>query len=152
MIIQHPDPLLRKASAQVDWPLSERNKFLVSNLAKVMMTERAMGISAVQLGEPLRMFIAKDVRRHPGRMPYVAFINPSVRWLSFDCSVEEEGCLSIAWGEPRYKVKRHNGIRIEYTDLNGEPAEMKTVGMMARIIQHEIDHLAGALIIDKVRP
>ncbi len=145
IILQHPDKKLREVSAPVD--LAEL--FAITSLAKQMALiihqHEALGLSAVQVGIPTRLFVAR-----PKSTDHDVFvcINPVIAWRSHGQSWDKEGCLSLDAGIPRIRVKRHDGVRLDFTDIHGQPQSKKCAGLLARVFQHEMDHLDGKLIID----
>jgi len=140
------DPALRRKAAPVaafDAELSA----LVADLFDVMYREKGVGLAAPQVGESARVFVV-DVEDDAGRTRR-AFVNPVIirREGSFSA---EEGCLSI----PGYRedVKRWEVIDVEAKDEAGRPFTMTAEGLLARAIQHELDHLDGILFIDRLSP
>lgn len=110
-----------------------------------------VGLSACQVGEPLRIFTAYSPKSHR----HLVFINPKITWSSKTktSGVPErdnplEGCLSVpsVWG----RVKRSKKIKVAYTTLNGQPVTRKFNGFLATVIQHEYDHLNGILFVERV--
>jgi len=106
-----------------------------------MKDAKGLGLAAPQVGKSLRLFTA-DVEDKV----YV-FINPEIKDLSKDKSSFEEGCLSVQkiWGS----VIRPKKLTIKALDENGKPVKIRAKGLLARVIQHEVDHVNGALFIDK---
>jgi len=116
-----------------------------------MRTHYGVGLSANQIGLPLRVFIARlpgsGRSRYQGPL-YVVF-NPSFSHTSFLKEWGEEGCLSIpgVYGE----VKRYKKVTLVGQDVSGKDIEIAADGFLARIFQHELDHLNGILFTDKAR-
>jgi len=132
---------LRKKAEEIK-EITPEIKELAEDMTETMLkSERdAVGLAAPQVGVSIRMFVAQT-RNGPG-----VFINPEISKKSGKEAVEE-GCLSLPglW----LKVKRAKEIELEAIDINGKKIKTKAVGLFARILQHEIDHLNGVLIIDK---
>lgn len=116
--------------------------YLTLNNSKDQVGWEGAGLAAVQVGEPVQIFLAWDVNADE----IVTYINPEVTLLGEKTDVREEGCLSI----PTFTgdVERNKRIRITYTDRDGEKHTEKFSGYSARIIQHENDHLHGILFTD----
>jgi peptide deformylase len=140
-IIQEGNPLLRKKAELVKNPKSPEIKKLVADMIATMKKANGVGLAATQVGEPLRIFTAQVEDK-----VYV-FINPEVKDFSKDTAPFEEGCLSVQkiWGP----VIRPKKLTIRAFDENGDPIKIRAKGLLARIIQHELDHLSGTLFIDK---
>lgn len=142
-----PDPLLRKVSDPVR-AVDKEMRALVDDMFKTMYDAPGIGLAAVQVGKPIRLFTL-DVGRKTGveKNPMV-FINPEIVWRSEDVSTHEEGCLSI----PDYytDVERPARIRVKYQDMDGKAHELEADGILSTCIQHEFDHLNGVLFIDHI--
>ena len=140
------DPVLRRKAL----PASEGSPDvagLVADLFDVMYREKGVGLAAPQVGESTRVFIV-DVEDETGRTKR-AFVNPVITKRE-GTMIGEEGCLSI----PGYRedVKRWAAIEVEAKDENGRPFTLAAEGLLARAIQHELDHLDGILFIDRLSP
>jgi peptide deformylase len=146
-IITLPDRKLRSHSRPVERIDDATRRFLDQMLA-TMYAAPGIGLAAVQVNEPVRL-ITVDVAEREGETetPRPLFlINPKILWSSEDRALTEEGCLSI----PEYyaEVERPAKIRVAYIDRDGKPQEMDADGLLATVIQHEVDHLDGKLFID----
>lgn len=141
-----PDPLLRKVSASVE-SVDERIRTLSAEMLETMYDAPGIGLAAIQIGEPLRMLVADVSKDEEEKRPRV-FINPEIVARSDDTSAYEEGCLSI----PDYfaEVERPAEVTVRYVDLDGRQQEETANGIMATVLQHEIDHLNGVLFIDHI--
>lgn len=141
-----PDPLLRKVSASVE-TVDERIRTLSAEMLETMYDAPGIGLAAIQIGEPLRMLVADVSKDEEEKRPRV-FINPEIVARSDDTSAYEEGCLSI----PDYfaEVERPAEVTVRYVDLDGRQQEETANGIMATVLQHEIDHLNGVLFIDHI--
>lgn len=153
-IVVVPHPALRKTSKEIkeaDFDTAEMKK-LLSELSEALASrDDGVGLSAPQIGINKRVFVVagkvsrkKDEKNIP---PDEYFINPIIIKVSKKLSNLEEGCLSIpnTYG----MVKRPANVKMEYTDEMGEKKSKSASGLLARIFQHEIDHLDGILFIDK---
>ncbi len=146
------DPVLRKKSEQIEEITGE-----IKELAQFMIdfsdNNNGIGLAAVQLGVPIRMFVLRDYIELPdGHInlsdPKV-FINPKIIWKSEETEVDTEGCLSIP-GMNVGPVERPHKIKIEAQDLEGNTFVDEREGLNARVTFHENDHLNGVLYIDRL--
>ena len=140
------DPALRKKAAPAD-AFDDDLAGLVNDLFEIMYREKGVGLAAPQLGESTRVFVV-DVEDDEGRTKR-AFVNPVITRRE-GSMVGEEGCLSI----PGYRedVKRAAVIDVEAKDETGRAFTLTAEGLLARAIQHELDHLDGILFIDRLSP
>jgi peptide deformylase len=141
-----PDKRLRLVSkpvARIDAGI----RALVEDMFETMYAAPGIGLAAIQVGEPKRIFTADLAKKDEPRQPQV-FINPEIVWASEERNVHEEGCLSIP--EIYEEVERPAEVKVRYLDLEGETHEIDAKGMLATCIQHEIDHLNGVLFIDHI--
>jgi peptide deformylase len=148
-ILEIPDPLLREISKPVDG-IDDGLKTLIADMFETMYDAPGIGLAAIQVGVPKRVLVidlqeAEDAEGKPIRNPRV-FINPVLTEPSEDCSVYNEGCLSI----PEYyaEVTRPASIRAQWTDSDGGAHDERIGGMLATCLQHEMDHLEGVLFTD----
>lgn len=141
-IIILPDPILRQKAQEIENILDPKIKDLITEMIKTMQTNKGIGLAAPQIGESIRLIIVetKDGAKE--------FINPKIIWRSKKEQIEEEGCLSVptVYG----LVKRSHEIEIEFIDKTGKKDKLKTQGLFARVLLHEIDHLDGVLFIDRL--
>jgi peptide deformylase len=146
-IVLYGDPVLREVSSPVD-EVNGDIKALVSDMIDTLHHAQGLGLAAVQIGVPKRIFIV-DLSVFDMTLPLKVFINPEI--LSADGEVEyEEGCLSFP-GLYQHIV-RAAAVTVRATDLDGKQFEMTADGMTARAILHEYDHLEGKLFIDRLSP
>jgi peptide deformylase len=149
-VVIWPDDRLRQASVAVG-PVDDSLRELYRDLCDSMYAENGLGIAALQLGDPRRMFIVEP--KLAGRAetdPPVAFINPEVLWTSPETEDSEEGCLSFP--DVYIKVERPLRARLRATGIDGAVFEMEGEGLLARCMLHENDHLTGKLLVDFVGP
>ena len=139
-IILHPNKILREKTQKVE-KIDKEIKELIKEMKRIMIQNKGVGLAANQIGKNLSLFIAYDNKK------FYTFINPEIVKFFGEEKIMEEGCLSVprAWGQ----IKRYEGVVISYQDLFGKKKKLKTKGLLAQIIQHEIDHLNGILFIDK---
>jgi peptide deformylase len=134
-------PILRKKAVRVEKFDKEIIK-LASDMVDTMEKENGIGLAAPQVGKSLRLICLK-AKEGP-----LVFINPAIIKKSFRKNTAEEGCLSVPGIFGR--VKRHNGLILNAQSPAEEKIRLKAKGLMARVIQHEIDHLDGILFTDKI--
>ncbi|MSR29650.1 MAG: peptide deformylase [Phycisphaerales bacterium] len=143
-LVLHPDPILRRKAepvARVDSRLQE----LAYEMISIMALERGFGLAAPQVGESVRLFVTQGMAE--GDLPIV-YVNP--RFIAVDGALEgeEEGCLSLP--AIRGQVRRQKHVVIEAQDLTGLTFRLEADDWHARCWQHEMDHLDGILIIDRM--
>ena len=135
------DELLRQKSLPVE-EVTPEIKALAEEMFTTMIQEQGVGLAAPQVGILKRMFVLiadDDVRR--------VFINPQIISTSTEVSEYEEGCLSIP--KVYEKITRPVKVTVQALNENGKPFTLEADGLLARIIQHEYDHLEGILYIDR---
>lgn len=139
-----PDPILREVSKPVETVDDKVRKF-ADDMLETMYDAPGVGLAAIQVAEPVRMLVIDVSKDEDGRNPQV-FINPEVVRSSDTPNVYEEGCLSI----PDFyaEVERPENITVNYVDLSGKKQTIEADGLLATVLQHEIDHLDGLLFID----
>ena len=149
-VVVWPDDRLRQPSIAID-AVDDSVRTLYQDLVDSMYAENGLGIAALQLGDPRRMFIVEPrlAGRDPEELP-IAFINPEVTWTSDEQQDSEEGCLSFP--EVYVKVKRPMRARVRAMALDGAWFEFEGEGLLARCLLHENDHLTGKLLVDFVGP
>ncbi len=143
-IIKLPDKRLRLVSEPVK-RIDAGIRKLVEEMFETMHAAPGIGLAAIQVGVGKRVFTADLSKKEEAREPQV-FINPEITWASEEKAIHEEGCLSI----PEYyeDVERPVQVKVKYLDLDGKPHEIEADGLLARCVQHEIDHINGVLFID----
>ena len=145
-IIILPDKRLRQVSKPVA-EIGANIRGLVGDMFETMYEAPGIGLSAIQVGVPARVIVMDLSKREAEAEPRV-FINPEITWSSEEQSLYEEGCLSI----PEYyaEVERPASIRVRALDRDGQLQETSAEGLLATVLQHEIDHLDGVLFIDHI--
>jgi peptide deformylase len=138
------DPLLKKTSALVP-DINGNIATLVGEMFDAMDRARGLGLAAVQVGELIRLFVTLVPRDTPR-----VFINPDILETSIEEVPYEEGCLSIPGLNA--DVKRPASVRVQAWNQKGRPFALDAEGLLARVIQHEMDHLNGILFIDRLEP
>jgi len=144
-IIEYPDPRLRKVSVPVE-KFDPSLKALADRMFQLMRESRGVGLAAPQVGQNIRLFVTnhsgdpKDDR---------VYVNPDL--IEAEGSDEaEEGCLSLPGINAR--IVRDKKMRLRAKDLDGNDIDLIESGYLARVWQHEFDHLNGTLIIDRMGP
>ena len=145
-ILQLPDPVLRRVSTPVV-KIDDEIKKLIKDMFATMYDAPGIGLAAVQIGVAKRVVTIDATRGEDEKNPMV-FINPEIISSSEDMDVKEEGCLSIA--EFYEEVERPTAVTVRYLDEKGKTKEIEAEGLLARALQHEIDHLNGVLFIDHI--
>lgn len=143
-IITLPDPLLRQVSTPIE-RVDDDLRRLVEDMLETMYAAPGVGLAAVQIGVPRRLIVVDAAAEGEERRP-LAMINPEILSLGEERRIYEEGCLSIP--DVRIDIERPAALRVRYLDVEGRSQEMAADGLVATVIQHEIDHLEGRLIID----
>ena len=147
-LVYYPDSRLRAVCRAVE-PGSPGLVELTEAMADLMRRYNGVGLAAPQVGDDRRIVVinAPGYASDHGRR---VMLNPVIESLSDDREPFEEGCLSF----PRiyHDVMRPGAVRVAYQDLDGASCSLEDDGMLARIVQHEIDHLDGVLFIDHLSP
>lgn len=161
-IVQYGDPVLRRkceAVAGVDGVI----RSLAADMIETMVDANGIGLAAPQIGQAIRLAVV-DVSHCPDCVSYLrvdgrerelgeimplVFINPVIEGLPGRVA-EEEGCLSIR--EIRAMVRRPEAVKARLPQIDGSVIELETDGLLARALQHEIDHLNGILFVDRLSP
>ena len=143
-IITLPDPKLRLVSKPIE-RVDDAVRRLMDDMFETMYEAPGVGLAAVQIAEPIRLLVVDAAPKDAPRDP-IALVNPEILWSSEERRTYEEGCLSI----PEYyeEVERPASVRVAYVDREGKPQERLAEGLLATVLQHEIDHLNGVLFID----
>lgn len=139
-IVTHGHPALRRRADPIP-EITPEVRRLADEMLEAMKERDGIGLAATQVDRPVRMFVTKvpDDRER-------VFINPELVRTGIDTEVGEEGCLSIPG--PRAKVERAAEVRVQARNRRGRRFTIEAHGMLARAIQHELDHLNGVLFID----
>jgi len=134
----YPDPVLKKVALPVS-KVNDAIRRMIKKMSKIMYTYKGIGLAAPQVGSLERVIIA-DIGEG-----LISMINPEIL-TGFGEDFLEEGCLSLP--ETTVNVKRQQSVFVRYLDKDENEKESELNGLTARVIQHEIDHLNGVLIID----
>lgn len=145
-IVTYPDRFLRQptqAVTDVDGELQT----LIKNMAATMYAAPGVGLAAIQVGVNKSMLVYDVAPREEGRQLSV-LINPKIVSREGEVLSENEGCLSVP--DLRADVKRAARILVQAVDQDGNPQRIEAHGLLAIVLQHEIDHLNGTLFIDHI--
>ena len=144
-ILKYPHPLLKRPSEKVD-RINEKTRKLIQDMIETMYHSNGIGLAACQIGIPRRIIVLYVSPIDP-QLSLFAMINPEV--ISEEGEIDhEEGCLSVP--DCFEKVKRRERIRVKGISADGKEIEVSGEGILAFALQHEIDHLNGVLILDRV--
>jgi peptide deformylase len=141
-VVKFGDPVLKSKASPVR-EFGPELRAEVERMVLIMRDGMGVGLAATQLGVLRRLLV---FQAGPDSEP-TALINPEIEWVSDEVVVAEEGCLSL----PRVSmdVERSLHARFSGLDVDGEPVCLEASGLEARVLQHEIDHLDGVLILDR---
>jgi len=154
-IVKLPDPKLRQRSIEVDSALllSKETQKMIDEMIPIMYAADGIGLAAVQVGHNIRLCTIgklavpekhKLKENYPGDLVLInpVWVKSSIRKVS-----DLEGCLSVP--KTQGKVKRYKNIQVKAQDRQGNPLVFNASDYLARVIQHEVDHMDGILFIDK---
>jgi peptide deformylase len=140
---QFGDPVLKAKAVPVE-RFDDRLRAEVARMAGIMGDAIGVGLAATQLGVMHRVLVYKV--GEDGLL--AALVNPELEWAGDDVEEAEEGCLSLPG--VHVDVERSVRVRVRASDEHGDPLVIEASGLEARVIQHEIDHLDGVLILDRI--
>ena len=141
-VVKFGDPILKSRAS----PVHEFGPDLreeVDRMIHIMQDGMGVGLAATQLGVLRRVLVFQVGNDNEP----TALVNPKVEWMSDELTIAEEGCLSL----PRVTMDVERPLHARFTgrDVDGEPVTIEASGLEARVLQHEIDHLDGVLILDR---
>ena len=147
-----PDPVLRRKAKPVT-DFGPGLQSLVDDMVETMRVAPGVGLAAPQVGESIRLIVVEypvDDEQEDAPKKLFVVANPEIKAISVESELGIEGCLSIPGlhGE----VERSLVLRLSGRNRHGQPIRIKASGWLARIFQHEIDHLDGVLFIDHISP
>jgi peptide deformylase len=149
-IRKYPDPVLRKKTSRVE-RIDDSIHRLIEDMVETMHAAPGVGLAANQVGVSLQIAVIDLSTREEKaeHHPLLVIINPEMLFVE-GAVVEEEGCLSI----PGYaeNVRRAARVKVRAQDRSGKSFEIEAEGLLAKALQHEIDHLNGLLFIDRLSP
>lgn len=141
-IRQYPDPVLRLRARAVDAFDADLVR-LAERMTGLMRDANGVGLAATQIGVLRRVFVFQAGEDDEP----TALVNPEITARSSDADVDNEGCLSLQG--VLVPVERPVSLTLEASDVHGEPVRLELAGLPARIVQHEVDHLEGVLILQR---
>jgi peptide deformylase len=143
-IVTLPDPRLRRISTPIERIDAEIVR-LLDDMLETMYDAPGVGLAAIQIGVAKRMLVIDVAKKEEEPSPLFV-INPEIVWVSEELNSYQEGCLSV----PDYfeDVQRPARVRVKHFDREGRTCEIEAEGLLATVLQHEIDHLEGGLFID----
>jgi peptide deformylase len=144
-ILTYPDEVLRQKALPVESVDAEIRE-LVDNMAETMYAAPGVGLAANQVGV-LKQVVVIDVSYTDGNPNLLVLINPKILHKSGKC-VSEEGCLSLPGINE--EVERAEKVTVRALDRNGESFELTAEGFLAAAVQHELDHLVGVVLLDRL--
>ena len=148
-IVQIGDPVLRRKAHKIN-QIDRDIRLLADDMVETLRDSGGVGLAAPQVGESIRMIVVEypeDDSVEDSPMKTYKVINPEIIWRSEETVTGSEGCLSI----PGYvgNVERNESIKVKGLSVFGRPLKINASGWLARIFQHEIDHLEGICYIDR---
>jgi peptide deformylase len=147
-IRQYPDPVLRMKAREVE-EFDEALTGLVERMTRLMQEANGIGLAAPQVGVTQRVLV---YQADDEDAPVVVLVNPRVTSSSEELETSDEGCLSLGAATVVVPVERPQAVAVKGFSPQGEPLVVEAEGLEARVVQHEIDHLDGVLIIDRAAP
>jgi peptide deformylase len=143
-ILEAPHPVLR-AKAEPVTDIDDTVRRLLDDMLETMYAAPGVGLAATQVGITKRLVVVDVSKEDEPRQP-LRLINPSIVWRSAASELKEEGCLSLP--DQFAEVRRPSAVEVAFIDENGESREIAAEGLLARCLQHELDHLDGVLFVD----
>lgn len=137
------DPILHRKAEKIKDPSAAELRKLISEMIETMHAAEGVGLAAPQIGRSIRLFVIEV----GGKVS--VFLNPIIVEMSDETILYEEGCLSLP-GE-FFHIQRSERITLDFQDLHGDKKTVTAEGFLAIVLQHEMDHLEGTLIIDRFR-
>jgi peptide deformylase len=145
-VLAHPNPALKQKAEAIEARRDRDLARLAKQMAKLMYASHGVGLAATQVGVQKRIIVfdvSDDVQP-------VAVCNPVIVERSAETEIDEEGCLSLPG--LNVPIERAAAVVCEGVDLKGEPVPFEATDLLARVLQHETDHLDGILILDRATP
>lgn len=138
----HPSPILQTKGKKITNPLDPEIQELIKEMIDTMRLEKGVGLAAQQIGRAIQLAVIEV-----DAIVYT-LINPKITSLSREVEPLEEGCLSVPG--KFFSIKRSSSVQVRYIDEKGEKKKLRARGLLAQAIQHEVDHLNGILILDRL--
>ena len=147
-VLVAPDPRLKLKAKPVE-KVDDQIRKLMDDMLETMYVAPGIGLAAPQVGETVRVIVADASREGEEKQPF-RMANPEILWHSDELATYNEGCLSLP--EHYADVTRPAEIRVRYLDQDNEMRTLEAKGLLATVIQHEMDHLDGVLFVDHISP
>lgn len=147
-IKHYPDSVLAKRAKPVA-AVDDEVCRLIDDMFETMYAAPGVGLAAPQVGVSLRVIVMDAGQREDGQAPPLALVNPEITLAEGEAECDE-GCLSVPG--LLASIERYGSVTVSALDRNGEPLTIEAEGIVAIILQHEIDHLDGITILDRVGP
>ena len=141
-----PDPVLRQPAREIKG-INDELQGLIDDMAETMYAAPGLGLAANQVGVLRRLIVFDVAHRDGAARDLKVLINPCITDAEGELT-REEGCLSVA--DFSAEVRRHARVSVEGLDRKGNPVTITGEGLLAVVLQHELDHLEGILFIDRV--
>lgn len=141
-VVKFGDPVLKSRASPVE-EFGAELRAEVERMIQIMQEGMGVGLAATQLGVLRRVLVFQAGSDNEP----TALVNPKIEWTSDELAIAEEGCLSL----PRVTMDVERPLHARFTgrDVDGDPVTIEASGLEARVLQHEIDHLDGVLILDR---
>jgi peptide deformylase len=146
-VLKLGDRVLRQPAKRVS-KIDDKIRQLAVEMLQTMYSNDGIGLAAPQVGVNKQMIVI-DIELKDESKPPLVLINPEVKYIGGPIALGEEGCLSVP--EVFLDVQRPDEVTVVYRDQEGKPQKLVTNGLLARVIQHEMDHLNGVLFVDRVQ-
>jgi peptide deformylase len=144
-ILKYPHPLLKKRSQEIE-KIDENTRQLIQDMIETMYDANGVGLAACQVGVSKRIIVL-DVSPMDPEQDLLALINPEILVEEEEID-HEEGCLSVP--DCQEIIKRRQKVRVRGMSSEGKEIELEAQGILAIALQHEVDHLNGVLILDRM--
>ncbi len=147
--VDEDNPVLRRRARRVR-KINKSIQALIDDMVETMRAAPGVGLAAPQVGVPLRVIVVEipEEEGDPNSGRLYTLINPQIVWASDEMEEGEEGCLSVpGWVG---LVDRHTEVTVKALNRGGKEVKIKAGGFLARVLQHEIDHLEGILFVDRL--
>lgn len=141
-VVTHPHAILRKKGERIADPLDPSVQILIPEMIETMRAKKGVGLAAQQIGRAIQLCVIEV-----NDFIHI-LINPKITSTSKEIEPMEEGCLSIPGKFS--SVPRHTSLQVRYLNEKGEKKKLRARGLLAQVVQHEIDHLNGKLFIDRI--
>jgi len=140
-ILTYPNPILEQKAKKIKNPTNSEIKKLIKEMIETMRANNGLGLAAPQIGKSIRLCLIEANKE------LLVLMNPKITTQSKECITAEEGCLSFPG--KFIPVKRAEVVQVRYLDAKGNKNKLKARGLLARAVQHEVDHLNGIVFINK---